>query len=35
MGKLLVKIGKKIIEINNFLKIKWNSMIKFLMFKNV
>ena len=23
MGKLLVKIGKKIIEINNFLKRKW------------
>tara|TARA_R110000772_G_scaffold57339_2_gene129891 strand:+ start:2225 stop:2332 length:108 start_codon:yes stop_codon:yes gene_type:complete len=35
MGKLLVKIGKKIIEINNFLKRKWNSMIEFLMFKNV
>ena len=35
MGKLLVKIGKKIIEINNLLKRKWNSMIKFLMFKNV
>jgi len=35
MGKLLVKIGKKVIEINNLLKIKWNSMIKFLMFKNV
>ena len=35
MGKLLIKIGKKVVEINNFLKRKWNSMIKFLMFKNV
>jgi hypothetical protein len=35
MGKLLVKIGKKIIEVNNYLKRKWNSMLSFLMFKNV
>ena len=35
MGKLLVKIGKKIIEVNNHLKRKWNSTLSFLMFKNV
>lgn len=33
MGKFLVKIGKKLIEFNKYLKSKWNSLMYFLMFK--
>jgi len=33
MGKFLVKIGKKLIEFNKFLKGKWNSLMYSLMFK--
>ena len=34
MGKFLVKIGKKLIEFNKYLKGKWNSLMYALMFKN-
>ena len=34
MGKLLVKLGKKLIEFNKFLKKKWNSLMYSLMFKS-
>ncbi len=33
MGKFLVKIGKKLIEFNKYLKSKWNSLMYTLMFK--
>ncbi len=33
MGKLLVKLGNKIIKFNEFLKSKWNSLMYKLMFK--
>jgi hypothetical protein len=33
MGKFLVKIGKKLIEFNKYLKSKWNSLMYALMFK--
>ena len=34
MGKFLVKIGKKLIEFNKYLKSKWNSLMYALMFKS-
>ncbi len=34
MGKFLVKIGKKLIEFNKYLKSKWNSLMYTLMFKS-
>ena len=34
MGKFLVKIGKKLIEFNKYLKRKWNSLMYALMFKS-
>ena len=33
MGKLIIKIGEKIVSIENFLKRKWNSFLKLLTFK--
>ena len=33
MGKLLVKIGKKLIAFNQHLKGEWNSLLYKLMFK--
>jgi hypothetical protein len=33
MGKLIIKIGKKIVSVENFLKNKWNLFISNLMFK--
>ena len=30
MGKFLVKIGKKLIEFNKYLKSKWNSLMYFI-----
>jgi hypothetical protein len=33
MGKFFIKLGKKIIEFNEFLKSKWNSLMYKLMFK--
>jgi len=33
MGKLIIKIGEKILMFENFLKRKWNSSISILMFK--
>jgi hypothetical protein len=33
MGKFLIKIGKKLVEFNEYLKSKWNSLLYKLMFK--
>tara|TARA_R100000541_G_scaffold12379_1_gene20801 strand:+ start:855 stop:971 length:117 start_codon:yes stop_codon:yes gene_type:complete len=33
MGKLIIKLGEAILKLENFLKSKWNSFIKVLMFK--
>jgi hypothetical protein len=33
MGKFLVKIGKKLIAFNQYLKGEWNSLLYKLMFK--
>ncbi len=33
MGRLIIKIGEKIVSIENFLKRKWNSFLKLLTFK--
>jgi|SaaInlStandDraft_1057018.scaffolds.fasta_scaffold115857_2 hypothetical protein len=33
MGKLIIKLGESILKFENFLKIKWNSFLKLLMFK--
>jgi len=33
MGKFLIKIGKRLVAFNEYLKGKWNSLIHKLMFK--
>tara|TARA_R110000796_G_scaffold42572_1_gene105179 strand:+ start:204 stop:314 length:111 start_codon:yes stop_codon:yes gene_type:complete len=33
MGKLIIKVGEKILMFENFLKRKWNSFVSMLMFK--
>ena len=33
MGKLIIKVGEKVLMFENFLKRKWNSFISMLMFK--
>tara|TARA_R110001592_G_scaffold130955_1_gene344462 strand:- start:1051 stop:1161 length:111 start_codon:yes stop_codon:yes gene_type:complete len=33
MGKLIIKLGEKILMIENFLKKKWNSFVSMLKFK--
>tara|TARA_R110000823_G_scaffold308609_1_gene432252 strand:+ start:263 stop:373 length:111 start_codon:yes stop_codon:yes gene_type:complete len=35
MGKLIIKIGEKVLMFENFLKRKWNSFVSMLMFKKI
>jgi hypothetical protein len=33
MGKLIIKLGEKVLAFENYLKSKWNAFINTLMFK--
>jgi len=33
MGKLIIKVGEKVLMFENFLKRKWNSLVSMLIFK--
>tara|TARA_Y100000385_G_C12687110_1_gene464688 strand:- start:446 stop:556 length:111 start_codon:yes stop_codon:yes gene_type:complete len=35
MGKLIIKIGEKVLAFENYLKKKWNAFISLLMFKSI
>tara|TARA_R110001606_G_scaffold164225_1_gene308555 strand:- start:431 stop:541 length:111 start_codon:yes stop_codon:yes gene_type:complete len=33
MGKLIIKLGEKVLAFENYLKRKWNAFVSMLMFK--